>query len=410
MTEWPKTTIGAACQVYSGGTPSKQNADYWRGPIPWVSAKDLKADRIFDAELQISQRACAESAAKIAPVGTLLILVRGMGLANGIQIGEVTSPVAFNQDIRAIVPPPTVNSRFLLLALRHQLADGGKGVISSAAHGTLKIDADALRHIEFPIPPLPEQHRIVAILDEAFRRIAIAKTNIERNIRNARQVFDGQLNKLFSDTENTISLATLASDITDGDHMPPPKASTGVPFITISNIDKRGRTVKFGTTFLVPREYFHALKPNRRPRRGDVLYTVTGATLGIPVLVNHDVEFCFQRHIALIRPGPGISSAWLCYAMASDNVFAQATTRATGAAQKTVSLAVLRSIRMPSHSQKEQADIVAQLDALSQLTYRLEDLYAARFSALDELLQAVLSSAFEGQLTAKKADDMMAVA
>ena len=103
MTGWPTATIGSACTVFSGGTPSKGNSAYWRGPIPWVSAKDLKADRIFDAELHISQQACDESAAKMAPVGSLLMLVRGMGLANGIQVGEVTAPVAFNQDLRARV-------------------------------------------------------------------------------------------------------------------------------------------------------------------------------------------------------------------------------------------------------------------------------------------------------------------
>ena len=187
MTRWPTATIGSACTVFSGGTPSKGNAAYWRGTIPWVSAKDLKADRIFDAELHISQQACDESAAKMAPVGSLLMLVRGMGLANGIQVGQVTAPVAFNQDLRAIVPPPGVDSRFLLLALRHRLADGGKGVLSSAAHGTLKIDADALRQVEFPVPPPHEQRRIVAILDEAFAGIATAKANVEKNLRNTRE-------------------------------------------------------------------------------------------------------------------------------------------------------------------------------------------------------------------------------
>lgn len=182
MTVWPIATIGSACKVFSGGTPSKGNAAYWRGPIPWVSAKDLKSDRIFNAELHISQQACDESAVKIAPVGSLLMLVRGMGLANGVQIGEVMAPVAFNQDLRAIVPPPEIAPRFLLLALRHRLADGGKGVLSSAAHGTLKIDADALRQVEFPVPTLQEQHRIIAILDDAFESVASAKAKTERKL------------------------------------------------------------------------------------------------------------------------------------------------------------------------------------------------------------------------------------
>ena len=198
MSSWPIATIGDACVVFSGGTPSKENDAYWRGPIPWVSAKDLKADRIFDAELHISQKACDESAAKMAPIGSLLILVRGMGLANGIPIGEVTAPVAFNQDIRAIVPPATVDSRFMLLALRHNFADGGSSVLSSAAHGTLKIDADALRQVEFPVPPLQEQRRIVAILDEAFEGIATAKANAEKKLVLLAELKKSVLHKAFT--------------------------------------------------------------------------------------------------------------------------------------------------------------------------------------------------------------------
>ena len=71
-----------------------------------------------------------------------------------------------------------------------------------------------------------------------------------------------------------LKLAELASEITDGDHSPPPKAPTGVPFITISDIVKPTRELDFSNTFTVPAEYFRNLKPNKRPRLGDVLYTV----------------------------------------------------------------------------------------------------------------------------------------
>jgi type I restriction enzyme S subunit len=180
--------------------------------------------------------------------------------------------------------------------------------------------------------------------------------------------------------------------------MPPPKSTTGIPFITISNIVKRTRQVDFTDTFLVPPEYFARLKPNRKPRRGDVLYTVTGATLGIPVLVDHDEEFCFQRHIALIRPGPDTNSAWLDYAMASPQVFAQATLGATGAAQKTVSLSVLRGIKVPRHSLPHQCQIVEDLNSLATETNKLDELASAKLAALDDLKKSLLHQAFTGAL------------
>jgi len=176
--KWPNLTIGESCNIVSGGTPSKSNDLFWAGDIPWVSAKDLKSDRIFDAEMHVSKEAIENSATKIAPAGSLLILVRGMGLANGIPIGEVVSPVAFNQDIRAIIPPEYIFPRYLLLALRGIFSlDSGKSILSTAAHGTLKIDADNLGMISFPVPHIDEQRSIVAVLDTALEEINFAKRN-----------------------------------------------------------------------------------------------------------------------------------------------------------------------------------------------------------------------------------------
>ncbi len=199
---WPTARIGDVCTITSGGTPSSSNESYWRGEIPWVSAKDLKADRIGTAQLHISREAVAQSATKIAPVGSLLILVRGMGLANGVPISEVIAPVAFNQDIRAIIPPNSILPRFLFLALRSSLMQGnGQQVLSSAAHGTLKIDTDTLKQITFPLPPPPEQRRLISILDEAFSGIATARALAQRKLdalealKNSllHQAFTGQL-------------------------------------------------------------------------------------------------------------------------------------------------------------------------------------------------------------------------
>jgi type I restriction enzyme S subunit len=198
-----------------------------------------------------------------------------------------------------------------------------------------------------------------------------------------------------------VRLSELATDITDGDHSPPPKAASGVPFITISDIVKPTRTINFSNTFFVPQEYFQNLKPNKKPRPGDVLYTVTGATLGIPVLVKQEIDFCFQRHIGLIRPKPETDSVWLSYALLSPQVFRQATIGSTGAAQKTVSLALLRSITVPKIRVSEQRLVAAKLDALTAETQHLESLYQRKLVALGELKQAILQKAFAGELTAQ---------
>jgi type I restriction enzyme S subunit len=128
-----------------------------------------------------------------------------------------------------------------------------------------------------------------------------------------------------------------------------------------------------------------------------VLYTVTGS-FGIPVLVDGSEEFCFQRHIGLVRPKADISSNWLYYLLMSPQIFKQANDGATGTAQKTVSLKLLRGFQVPRITPEQQLADVAKLDALTIETQRLEALYQRKLEALDELKQSLLHQAFSGNL------------
>lgn len=161
---WAERRLDEICTFSSGGTPSKQNARYWKGAIPWISGRDMKSTRLSDSYLHISKTAVEESATRIAPPGTLLILVRGMGLAHGAQIGELMVPCAFNQDIRGIHAIPEMLPRYLLFALRDGI-NSSDTVLSNAAHGTLKIDSNELQKVLIPFPARREQEHIVAVID-----------------------------------------------------------------------------------------------------------------------------------------------------------------------------------------------------------------------------------------------------
>jgi type I restriction enzyme S subunit len=151
---------------------------------------------------------------------------------------------------------------------------------------------------------------------------------------------------------------------------------------------------------MVPYEYFNGLKANRKPKKGDVLYTVTGS-FGIPVIVEDDFKFCFQRHIGLIRPKAETQSAWLYYLLLSPQVFKQANDGATGTAQKTVSLMVLRSVKVPRVPPPQQQSAVITLNALAAETKRLESIYQQKLDNLAELKQSILQKAYAGELTAQ---------
>ena len=157
-------------------------------------------------------------------------------------------------------------------------------------------------------------------------------------------------------------LGSVAEAIGDGDHQPPPQTSFGIPFLVISNVS--GGRLSFENTRFVGEEYFSQLPETRKPRNGDLLFTVTGS-YGIPVLVDTDDKFCFQRHIAIIRPCI-VSNRYLYVALGSSYVKSICDAKATGTAQKTVGLATLRELLIPVAPYKEQMQIYEQTqDALS---------------------------------------------
>ena len=207
-----------------------------------------------------------------------------------------------------------------------------------------KLTQASLRNIDIPLPPKSTQLAIVSELDKINELIRLKKEQLKDFDNLAQSLFY----EMFGDpVENekgweVKKLGEICTDITDGDHMPPPKSESGIPFITISDIDKDTRCLNFENTFYVPEDYYNNLKENRKPQKGDLLYTVTGS-YGIPVIVKTDKKFCFQRHIALLRPNKEIlSTIFLCYWVLSDGVKFMADKVATGIAQKTVGLNSIR--------------------------------------------------------------------
>ena len=187
-------------------------------------------------------------------------------------------------------------------------------------------------------------------------------------------------------------LQSVCVSITDGDHLPPPKTESGVPLLVIGNI--RSQTIEFvGSRFVSP-EYYEALDPIRRPRSGDLLYTLVGS-YGIPVVVRDNQPFCVQRHTGILRPSSFIDVGFLARAMESRLVFEQATACATGIAQKTVPLSGLRRLLILLPPLAEQHRIVAKVDELMALCDGLEASLVTGDDTRCRLLRAFLTEALE---------------
>ncbi|MBU1187584.1 MAG: restriction endonuclease subunit S [Gammaproteobacteria bacterium] len=156
---WEVVELSDVCRFQSGGTPSKRNPDFWQGTIPWVSPKDMKRPRLDDVTDHISQEAL-ESGSKLAPAGSVFVVVRGMILAKTVPVALAEVPMAINQDMRAIVPGPKLRSDFLLYALETFRGALFKKV-GRSGHGTCTLMSHEIAGFKIPLPE-PETQELVA--------------------------------------------------------------------------------------------------------------------------------------------------------------------------------------------------------------------------------------------------------
>ena len=368
--------------IVTGATPSTNDeSNYFPKEYCFVKPSDLPLNgvgSIHETENYVSSKGLSVS--RPLPAGSVLTTCIGtIG-----KVGLLLQEGCTNQQINAVIPNNKINSRYLayaLLSIRKQLE-----FIANAPVVPI-INKKSFSKIHIGYPPKPTQLSIVSELDKLNELIWIKKEQLKDYDTLAQSIFY----EMFGDpVENekgweVKKLSEVCHSITDGDHMPPPKTNEGIPFLTISNINKEVRKLDFSDTFFVPYSYYDALKEDRKPRENDLLYTVTGS-YGIPVVVDGKSLFCFQRHIALLRPNlQKLLTLYLCYWCLCPSIKHIADRVANGIAQKTVSLTSLRrfSIILPplplQHSFAQKIEQIEQQKAAIQKTITdLETLLAAR--------------------------------
>ena len=262
--------------------------------------------------------------------------------------------------------------------------------------GTPHLNQELLKQQKLIVPSYSEQERIVARIEELFSQLDAGVETLKKTKAQLAVYRQAVLKEAFAVCKEYVAIESVTQHVTDGDHMPPPKADNGIPFIMISNIKENA--ISWGNTAFVGRDYYDSIEPKRKPQNGDVLYTVTGS-YGIPVLVDFNKEFCFQRHIALLRPNDAIEQKYLYYSLMEPSVYAQATKGATGTAQKTVGLGILRKIEIPfieNHS--DQLRIVEAIESRLSVCDSIEQTVDIALQQSEAMRQSILKDAFEGRL------------
>lgn len=199
-------------------------------------------------------------------------------------------------------------------------------------------------------------------------------------------------------------LEDVVMAITDGDHQPPPQSKTGIPFLVISDVNTG--VINFSHARFVSEEYYNDLPAIRKATKSDILFTVTGS-YGITILVNTDREFCFQRHIGLIKTIN--CSKWITEVLQSDYVHKYCDKVATGTAQKTVSLGHLRDLVIPLPPLAEQQRIANEIERWFAAIDELESNEADLQNTIDKAKSKILDLAIHGKLVPQDPNDEPAI-
>ena len=175
---WALVSLGDLGVWRGGGTPSKSVPSYWTGDIPWVSPKDMKTPRIHDTADHISSKAVVESATKVVPAGSVLVVTRSGILAHSLPVAVTDREVAINQDLKALTPAEGIEPDFIAWVLRSTAATL-LGECSKDGTTVSSIDMAKLLDFRVPIVPSREQRRIVAAIDQYLSRLDAGEASIE---------------------------------------------------------------------------------------------------------------------------------------------------------------------------------------------------------------------------------------
>jgi type I restriction enzyme S subunit len=165
---WKKQRMAYLAKMISGGTPSKENVEYWRGEIPWVSPKDMKSRIIADAIDHVSVAAVEKTGLVLVEPPVVLIVVRGMILAHSFPVAYTTVPVTVNQDMKALLLIDGIDHNYFVYFLEG-ISRFVLSLIEEAGHGTKRLRTDFWRSLDIYLPTLGEQMKIAAFLDHELR-------------------------------------------------------------------------------------------------------------------------------------------------------------------------------------------------------------------------------------------------
>ena len=407
---WPTVPLTKAVMFRGGGTPPKKNPKYWGGPIPWVSPKDMKSAFVDSSQDTITRDALAGSAVKVIPEGATLIVVRSGILARTVPVAVAARELTVNQDLKALVPGEQVDPRFL----HYFMQSAEPYLLSRVTRGATvhKLDSEVLESLQVPLPSRGEQQCIVAILDEAFAGIATAVANTDKNLANARELFESYLNAVFAKKDEECSKVSIGdiAQVKGGKRVPKglklQREPTDYPYISVADFNGNGSVDSDGIKYLSAEAY---QKIKRYTISSKDLYISIAGTIGKTGIVPPELDGAnLTENACRLVFEEGIYNWFIYFFTRTESFRSQALKNTRTTAQPKLALERLRTIRLALPSIDEQYALVQQFEEIQRQTVELESICQQKLVALAELKQSLLKKAFAGELTADSLDELEA--
>lgn len=380
------TALGEIVDLVMGQAPSSKDTNFEGQGTPFVKVGEFGAVRPVIHEWTTNPL-------RMARRTDVLLCVVG-ATCGKINLGE---DCAIGRSVAAIRPHPAKLDQFYLyyfmMTLVERLRSGSVGAAQTV------ISKAMVETVQIPFPPLAEQQRIVGLLDEAFEGLATAKANAEKNLQNARALFESHLQSVFTQrgpgwVETTIG---EVADVFDGPHATPKTVDAGPVFLGISAL--QDGKINLGETRHVTAEDFRHWTRRVKPQADDVVFSYE-TRLGQAAIIPSGLECCLGRRMGLVRPNrKRLDPRFFVYQYTSPPFRSFLDSRTVrGATVDRIALKEFPSFAICLPKLDEQERMAAQFETLQEETQRLARLYERKHAALEALKKSLLHQAFTGAL------------
>ena len=387
---WSLVKIGEVCDVIAGQSPEGKYYNTHSDGLPFYQGKKEFGDKFISQPSSWTSKVT-----KVAIAGDILMSVRA-------PVGPInfsTQKCCIGRGLAAIRASDRVNRDFLFYSLlsKQDVIKGNEGAVFSSINKT------QIGQLEIPLPPIPEQQLIVSILDQAFADIEKARANAEKNLKNARELFDSYLNQVFRQrgegwVEETLGQATggvytgpFGSLLHKSDYI-----VNGIPLINPAHITETGITADENKS--VSLEVAERLS-SYLMQEGDIVIGRRGEMGRCALVTEKEDGFLCGTGSFFIKSSNRCYGEYLVHFLRSASCKARLESIAGGAVMPNLSNKDLSSFTLYLPSYDIQKELAAEIDLVAKRTRNVAAVYEKKLASLDELKKSLLHKAFSGELT-----------